>query len=392
MHLGFSLVSVRPGMVGGAESYALGLLSAYRKGQGPDHTTVLANIVGMDAYADVVGQGVDLSLVPGFNPHGSVPKRAWQFGRAALWPYGIARSIPPNLDLIHYPVVVPLPRTQLPTVITLHDVRHLVMPEQSSRRERAYRRFAYDEAARRADAVVTVSEHARAAIVDRLGVQADRVVAIHHGIDQTRFTSAGSPNDSILLDQLRIERPFVVYPANLWPHKNHRRLLEAMSELRDTDITLILTGETYGALPNLSAHARRFGVENVVRHLGYVPADVLPALYRKATAMVYPSLYEGFGAPPLEAMACGCPCVLPAGGAVSEVTREIGEMIDPTDANSIADGIRRLLEDESRRETLIESGRAHSASFTWTRAAREHAAVYRRVLGTDLETGMGEAA
>jgi glycosyltransferase involved in cell wall biosynthesis len=380
MHLGFSLVTVRPGMVGGAESYALGLLSAYASGAGPERTTVLANAAGMRAYAGLAGPRLDVAFVPGLDPHGSSAKRAWQLGRAALMPWRLKADIPRHLDLVHYPVVVPLPRTSAPTVITLHDVRHLAMPGQFSRVERAYRRLAYDESARRADAVVTVSEYARATIIEMLGLPAERVVAIHHGIDHTRFKFRADINDAAVLERLDVRKPYVIYPANLWPHKNHRRLLEAMAELRDTGASLVLTGETYGRLPDLLAEAHGYGLSDVVRHLGFVSADSLPTLYRHATALVFPSLYEGFGAPPLEAMACGCPCVLPDQGAVREVTADIGEIIDPTDAGSIADGIRRLFEDEHRRNALIERGRSHSATFTWTSAAQKHRAVYQQVL------------
>jgi glycosyltransferase involved in cell wall biosynthesis len=379
VHLGFSLVSVRPGMVGGAESYALGLLSAYRETHGPENTTVLANEVGMSAYAMVVGNGVNLTFVPGFDPHGTTPRRAWQFARAALRRRAPA-EIPKSLDLIHFPVVVPLPRTQLPTIITLHDVRHLVMPGQFTRGQRAYRRLAYDEAARRADLVLTVSEHARATIIEKLDIAPENVIAVHHGLDHSRFRPGPSDDDERVLGGLGLSRPFVVYPANLWRHKNHSTLLQAMTLLRDTDVTLILTGETYGGLGSLRADIERLDLTRAVRHIGYVAATTLPALYRNAIGLVYPSLYEGFGAPPLEAMACGCPCVLPFGGAIAEVTAGIGEVVNPREPEEIAQGIRHLLSDRASREQLVRRGLTHSAGFTWARAAQAHTEAYRHVL------------
>jgi glycosyltransferase involved in cell wall biosynthesis len=367
-------------MVGGAETYALGLLSAYRSGHGPDHTTVLANAVGMRAYADIAENGVNLEFVPGLDPHGSTAKRAWQLGRAALWPRTLRRRISTSIDLMHYPVVVPLPRTRLPSVISLHDVRHLAMPEQFSRAERAYRRIAYDEAARRAALVLTGSEHARAAIIEMLKLDDERVIAIHQGLDHSRFQpNAGADDDTVIAD-LQLDKPFVIYPANLWPHKNHQALLGAMVRLRDMDLTLVLTGETYDALPELQETVQRLGLSGTVRHLGYVPASVVPVLYRHAAALVYPSLYEGFGAPPLEAMACGCPCVVSGSGSIAEVTQGVAEMVDPYDEVSIADGIRRVLDDGEKRADLVRRGQAHSQQFTWTSTAQRHVAAYRRVL------------
>src|SRR2546428_849011 len=161
------------------------------------------------------------------------------------------------------------------------------MPSFFSRSERAYRRVAYDRAARRATLVVTPSEFSRGRIVDALGVPPEHVVAIPHGLDHERFRPDGPRADDM-------PQPFLYYPANLWPHKNHERLLEAFERV-ETNAHLVLSGAEYG---------RRLSLPDRVSHIGYVQPDRLPALYRAAAGVVYPSLYEGAGVPPLEAMAC----------------------------------------------------------------------------------------
>src|SRR5206468_8959476 len=139
------------------------------------------------------------------------------------------------------------------------------------------------------------SAHARDMAVERLGLDGERVVVAPHGVDHARFFPAGSEQERLL-----------VYPANAWPHKNHARLLEGLARASDGSVELVLTGNDYGRRDELLAHAARLGVGHRVRHVGFVEHDELPRLLRRARAMIFPSLYEGFGQPPLEAMACGC--------------------------------------------------------------------------------------
>src|SRR4051794_21607528 len=150
------------------------------------------------------------------------------------------------IDVLHYPLTVPVPRFRGPTVVTLHDLQHVELPEFFSRGERLYRRFAYEGAARRADVVVTPSEHARAMAVERLGPQRERVGGGPHGGDHPRFSPA-EPAE---------RKPFLIYPANAWPHKNHGRLLEALARA-ESDLELVLTGNDYGRRDDLLAEAAR---------------------------------------------------------------------------------------------------------------------------------------
>lgn len=167
------------------------------------------------------------------------------------------------------------------------------------------------------------------------------------------------------------------YPANLRPHKNHARLIEALAASADGELCLLLTGGVYGRLGELSAAAERAGVAGRVRHLGYVAGELLPALYRRAVAMVFPSLYEGFGAPALEAMACGCPTAVAHASALPEACGSATLYFDPTSAESIAEAIDRLGAGGALLDRLGEAGVRHAAGFTWSASARRHTAVYR---------------
>lgn len=266
--------------------------------------------------------------------------------------------------------------------------KHHDLPELFSRAEQAFRRVAYDRGSRSAACVVTPSRYSRNRIVELLGVDPERVIAIYPGVDHARFCPDAASDDALLAG-LDLPDRFVIYPANAWPHKNHDRLIAALAALQDRTLGLVLTGQTYGRASELAELARRAGVAERVRHLRFVSSDVLPALYRRAAAMVFPSLYEGFGAPPLEAMACGCPVAASARASLSEICADAALPLDPEETESIAEAIERIASDEALRTQLREAGLARAREFTWRRAAREHTLVYERAIKTfpgDAET------
>jgi glycosyltransferase involved in cell wall biosynthesis len=374
------MLTLVPGRMGGSETYVRSLLREFAAGRGPEQVTVLTNPRAAEAYADVASGSVRVHSVRTFRPGRRAPVRAAaQLAGYAASPL-VRRDLPRDLDLLHFPVTVPVPRTRLPHAVTLHDVQHHDLPEFFSPAERKLRRLTYDRAARRATAVITPSEYARGRIVALLGIPAERVVAVHHGIDHSRFHPEPAPGDEHLLEGLGLERPFVVYPANLWPHKNHARLVDAMASLRDLDVTLVLTGRTYGRLDALLARAAAAGAR--VRHLGYVDMDAMPALLRGARALVFPSLYEGFGGPPLEAMACGCPVASSKRASLAEVVSDAAEEIDPGSEDSIAAGLRRVVVDDEARARLRSAGLERAREFSWSACATRHTAIYERISAT----------
>lgn len=278
--------------------------------------------------------------------------------------------------MLHLPLTVPIPRAPGPSVLTLFDVLHHDVPELFSRAERAFRRVAYDRAARRATRVVTVSEHSRGRMLDALGLDPARVVAIHPGIDHGRFTPGPGPDDARLLASLPLpEPPWLLYPAALWPHKNHAALLQALARCTP-DVSLVLTGAGFGRLPELRTTAERLSVSDRVFHLGFVDAAALPALYRAATGVVFPSLAEGFGQPPVEAMACGTPVAASDCGAVAEACGGAALAFPPRDVTAMAAAMTRIVADEALRATLGEAGIERAREFTWEHAAARHAEVY----------------
>lgn len=365
-----SLLTLFPGRVGGSETYVRGLLDAYAAGPAPERLTLLTSRHSDAAARGFAGGPIDVHHVRSYRPgDGRATRLAAMYAARAL-PGLSARDVPGGLDLVHYPVTVPIPRVAgVPTIVSLLDVQHHELPGMFSAAERRFRRWAYDDAARGADVVVTITRHSAKRIVEQLGIPAERVLPIHLGVDHARFAPDGPPPSTAGLPER-----YLVYPANAWPHKNHERLLEAFARVGDPSLHLVLTGQAFGREAELAAHPR-------VRHLGHVPAGELPALYRGAVAMVFPSLFEGFGLPPLEAMACGCPVAASDAGAIAEVCDEAVVAFDARDVDAIAAAIESLAADEALRERLRRAGLERAAGFTWERTAREHLRAYELAAG-----------
>jgi glycosyltransferase involved in cell wall biosynthesis len=343
---------------------------------------VLANCHVIAAYGRHERGPIRIHHVTSYRAGYGALSRSIAMGGAAVWPSRAARDIPRGLDLIHYPVTVPIPATSARRVVTLHDVQHHDLPRLFSRAQRAYRRWAYNGSARTADVVVTSSHFSRGRIVETLGVDPERVEVVGFGVDRDRFHPEPQQSDAKTLRGLELPVRFALYPANLWPHKNHERLLEALALLLDRDFELVLTGQTYGRLGGLFEQARALGVDGRVRHLGYVPAAAVPALYRAADALIFPSLYEGFGAPPLEAMACGCPVAASDRTSIPEVCGDAALLFDPDFPESIAGALEDVVGDEKVRARLRTRGLERAAEFTWRVAAERHQAIYARAAAT----------
>lgn len=307
--------------------------------------------------------------------------RVTALAQALLLPVSRGRQLPTDLDLLHYPLTIPVPQTNIPTVVTLHDVQHHDYPDYFTRPQHLWRRLTYDRPGRRASAVITDSEHARARIIERLRIEPENVTAIHLGVDTDRFDPEPGPDDERLLAEAGVDWPFLFYPAALWTHKNHERLFRAFARADLPEIRLVLTGPQFGRLPELERQIATQRLTGRVIHLGVVPSELMPALYRAATGLVFPSLYEGFGTPPLEAMACGCPVASSCAASLAEVCGDAVLRLDPLDGEQMSAAIHRVAGDDEARARLVERGLARARSFTWARAAEAHVGVYRRVAG-----------
>jgi glycosyltransferase involved in cell wall biosynthesis len=238
-------------------------------------------------------------------------------------------------------------------------------------------------ATRQADRILTVSEASKHDILKFFNVAPEKVSVIYNAIDE-RFLQ---PPDEAQMDRVRqryqLDHPFVLYVGNIKPHKNVTRLIEAFGQARTDglgDLKLLVIGDDLSRYPALRQTVHRHKLDKHVRFLGFQPHEMLSSFYRLARVFVFPSLYEGFGLPPLEAMACGTPVVTSNVSSMPEVAGEAAVLVDPYDVRSIADGIRRAATDEPLRQALIERGLARARTFSWADSVERIHRTYLEVL------------
>ncbi len=310
------------------------------------------------------------------------PARAYSLAEQLRVPLAARRL---HADLFHAPHYVLPPLVPGRTVVTIHDCIHLRFPQYlPSRAAWVYAHMMIRAAARKATRILTVSEASKRDILHYTGVAPGKVVVVHNGLD-ARFATA--PDDEAL-DRVRqrfdLSHPFVLYVGNIKPHKNLERLIEGFARARaggPDDLRLVMIGDEISKYPALRQSVHRHRLDKQVRFFGFQPAATLVAFYRLARAFVFPSLYEGFGLPPLEAMANLTPVVTSNLSSLPEVVGDAAILVDPYDVESIADGIRRVVTDEALRRHLVERGRIRVQDFSWRAAAARTLAVYREAAG-----------
>jgi glycosyltransferase involved in cell wall biosynthesis len=338
--IGISLLTLVPGALGGSETYVHGLLGALE----------VERRVVAPPVAPELG-----TVAAEYGEARTIPQRLRAMTVAAARP-GPLRRYFDGVDAVHYPLTIALPRLDVPAAVTLHDLQHLDLPGLFPRSERVFRAVAWHKSVRAAQVVIVPSGFVRDRLVERLRFDPARVRVIHHGIDHARFHPAP------------VERePFILYPAKAWPHKNHARLLEAFALLRQErpELRLVLSG------------GERLPPQDGVEQVGRGSLEELVSLYRRASALVFPSRYEGFGLPPLEAMACGCPAAVSSAASLPEVCGDAARYFEPDSAEAIADAVADVLDDP---EPWRARGLAHAARFTWAESARRHEDAYRELL------------
>jgi glycosyltransferase involved in cell wall biosynthesis len=297
----------------------------------------------------------------------------------ALLPWQLARL---GTDICHFTNGVGSLWTPCPSVVTIHDMTVWLFPQYHYRRRQLAMRPFVPLAARRAAAVIAVSQATKDDVVRVLGVDPDKVHVVHEAAS-SRFQPVEDPAE---LDRVRksyrLPPRLILHVGTIEPRKNLARLLEALARLRSRDrmdYALVLVGRPGWKHESAFEAVERLNLQDAVRLLGYVPTADLISLYSLADVVAFPSLYEGFGLPVLEAMACGTPVVTSAAGSLPEVAGDAAEFVDPRSVQSIAAGLRRVLGDRARWEELRARGLERARAFGWDQAARETREIYAGV-------------
>jgi glycosyltransferase involved in cell wall biosynthesis len=282
------------------------------------------------------------------------------------------------VDIFHSPDFILPPVRRAKTLVTVHDLSFIRVPECADPNLRAYLNKVVPRSVDRADLILADSQNTKDDLVELLSAESDRIEVVYPGVEE-RFRPI---EHQALLEGVRrrynLPPRFVLGLGTLQPRKNFITLIEAFADLRFAicDLHLVIVGGKGWLYEGIFATVERLGLEDKVVFPGFVADEALPALYNLADLFVFPSLYEGFGLPPLEAMACGTPVVTSNSSSLPEVVGEAGLMVEATDIETLTEAMRRVLEDSALRARMIAKGLEQARKFTWEKAAAKLLSLY----------------
>jgi glycosyltransferase involved in cell wall biosynthesis len=360
MRVGFDVTPLRTPR-SGIGMYTANLLDHLGR-QAGDEILPLANFpTGTHALEAQLGQRLRLN------------KTLWM---QAILPWQLARL---GTDVCHFTNSVAPWRTPCPSIVTIHDTTLWLFPQHHPRRRLLAMRPLIPLAARRANAVIAVSDSAKRDIVRILKVPAHRVHVVYEAPAACFRPLTPGPALEDVRRVYRLPPRFVLHVGTIEPRKNLVRLLEAFAQWwrgGNQSHALVLVGGRGWQDAAVFDAVERLGLGDMVRILGYMPTQALVGMYNLADALVFPSLYEGFGLPVVEAMACGTPVITSRNGSLEEIAGTAAEFVEATSVDSIAAGLRRVLTDPTRQAELRVQGLTRAAVFSWARAAAQTRQVY----------------
>lgn len=369
MRIGLNLLFFRPGIVGGAEIFVRALVHGLDQ-SGRHDVFVFTSGAAARAFKGTRRTRVVVMGRTGYSP----VRRA--LNEFVILRREVRRS---DVDVLLHPGNFALtPYLGIPQVVTVLDLQHHWFPKNFSRAKYLARSLLYQLTVRSANHFVTISEFTKRDLVARYGIDETRVTAVPLGAD--RHAAPEQATVAAVRSKYGLPDAYFHYPAMAAPHKNHGLLLKALAKLRERgpDVHLVLTGKFTAEEP-LARQIRELGLERAVHGLGFVPREDMLAILAGARAMVYPSRFEGFGLPLLEAMVCGVPVLASRAASIPEVVGEAGLLLPETDYVEWAQAMVRILEDEPLRARLVTLGTENAARFTWERSVAEMEAVLYKV-------------
>ncbi|MFQ5792519.1 MAG: glycosyltransferase family 4 protein [Acidobacteriota bacterium] len=291
-----------------------------------------------------------------------------------------------KVDLFHSPHYVLPFFTPCRSIVTIHDVIHLLFPQYlPSRMAGYYARYMIRRALDRSELVLTVSSSSKRDLLTFFEVRPEKILVIPNGIDPSITEGLSSEELKRVKERFQIAGRTVLFVGNVKPHKNVERLIAAFAKIREhpdfSDLTLIVVGDEISKYPSLRRTVERHQVRGHVRFFGFVPELTLAALYKTADVFVFPSLYEGFGLPPLEAMANGTPVVTSNISSLPEVVGHAALTVDPYNIDEIARATKRILTDPELRSRLIADGYKRAQCYSWDRSVTQVHQAYQKALG-----------
>ncbi len=294
------------------------------------------------------------------------------------------------VDVLHVQYTAP-PFCRIPLVVTIHDLAFERMPETFTRRGSFQLKLTVRRTAKKAARIATVSEYSRQDLLELYRIPPEKVVVTYNGVESGFTPQPSRPDEAAeVRRRFGVSRDFLLAVGSLQPRKNLVRLIRAYARLRsereDFSLQLVIVGRKLWLANEIFDEVKRHRWAGDVILTGYVADEDLPALYRAARAFVYPSLFEGFGLPPLEAMACGTPVVTSDVSSLPEVAGDAALLIDPNDEQALANALVEITRDERLRAELREKGIAQAKKFAWRDVAEKTLTLYREAYSSASRT------
>jgi glycosyltransferase involved in cell wall biosynthesis len=393
------------GNPGGVEQFIAGLVHALGELEGPERYTIVGPCEKPDWLAAVLGPNQRIVSAPQPTERLSTLKRilgplrepisaAILRTRRATSTHGKVWPVPESLgffeslggEVVHFPHQSFI-RSALPTIYNPHDLQHRHLPDFFAPGEVARRETLYRAGCTYSRAVATASHWVAQDVERSYGVPSERIFVVHSGAATQRYAPSTQGTLDGVRRRLRLPDVFALYPAQTWPHKNHIGLIRALGLLREADdrrLCVVCTGAKNAFFPKVAREARARGVEEQVLFVGYVSPGDLRALYRLASFMVFPSLFEGGGLPVIEALRESLPVACSEATSLPEIVGDAALLFDPGSPEAIADALRRMMTDAALLAELRLRGHTRAAGFSWSRMAQTFRAVYRSVAGRSL--------
>jgi glycosyltransferase involved in cell wall biosynthesis len=363
-------------------------LVKYKTGIGKYTENLLRHICDISSDSELLlFSNKEISFNKEKNVEYAIRKRLFGKYNSSLWfqlslPFYLNSRSDNKIDLFHGTMaMLPLAAT-VPMVITIYDLVLEKFPETMYWKNWLSLKTLMRASARKALKIIAISENTKKDIMDCFGIEDEKIRVIYLGVDR-QFSPQPDPNEAGVLSKYNLPSGYILSVGTLEPRKNILRLINAYKMVASSGEPvpkLVIVGGHGWRNEDLGKLVRESGLADRVVLVGYVPDEDLPTLYRNATVFVYPSLYEGFGLPPLEAMACGTPVITSNLSSIPEVVGDAGIVIDPYNTTEIARAIASVLNNEELRESLRTSGLVRSRLFNWDKTALETLKLYQEVI------------
>src|SRR5213594_3514269 len=361
--------------------------------------TYIWNLVRNLAAMDSTNEYLLLGSQRNFHELGPLPvnfKQLYQPEEETLWrhhitvPFALRRR---NLDLVHVPHHEAPLFSAFKMVVTIHDCVHLLFPHEDSSKFRNYRTYLYTKrVVESAKHVLAVSKSTKEDLINILALPESKISVVYNALDE-RFAFNHTPDErKHVLERYQLKDPFVLYSGKIRPHKNLQRLIEAFAVLKSEliederykNLKLIIIGDELSKHQYLRLTVIRSGAQQDVRFFGFVPYPILRVFYQSAQLFAFPSLYEGFGLPPLEAMANRAPVLASNTSSLPEVLEDAALLVNPENVFEIARGMKSILLDKNLRDRLVARGVKQVMKFSWKLAAERVIDAYKSVVSDEL--------